>query len=93
MEKWEFTIGIGLQTLLFLAGGYGMVLRNDWSNKAMTVNISDIRQEMKKLADVVIIQAVQTTRIDNLASQLLMIQNRMDDFSHGRGFISTNKHN
>ena len=79
--------GIALQTLLFLVGGYGMVLRNDWSNKNLETKMETMQTELKKLAEVVITQAVQTAQIQNLASQITMIQRNVDDLRRGNGFV------
>lgn len=79
--------GIALQTLLFLVGGYGMVLRNDWSNKNLEKKMETMQTELKKLAEVVITQAVQTAQIQNLASQITMIQRNVEDLRRGNGFV------
>jgi len=79
--------GIALQTLLFLVGGYGMVLRNDWSNRNLEKKMETMQNELKKLAEVVITQAVQTTQIQNLASQFTMLQRTVEDLRRGNGFV------
>ena len=33
MDHWEYLIGLGIQTILFLGGGYAMVLKNKWNNE------------------------------------------------------------
>jgi len=88
LEHWEFLVGIGVQTLLFLAGGYGMVLRNDWSNKAMGQKLTGLESELKKLAEVVIMQAVQTNQIFNLNNQMTMLQRNVEDLRRGSGWIT-----
>ena len=87
MEHWEFIIGIGVQTVLFLLGGYAMVLRNDWSNKALKTELIEMQLELKKLAEVITTQAVQTTRIDNLYTQVTMLQQTIEALRRGNGFI------
>jgi hypothetical protein len=88
MEHWEYIIAIGIQTLLFLAGGYGMVLRNDWSNRMLKEQMTAMQTELQKLAEVITLQAVQTTRIDNLADQMSMLQHELADLRRGRGYIT-----
>ena len=87
VQDWEFIAGIALQTLLFLAGCYAMVLRNDWSTKTLKEQLDGMQQELKKLAEVITTQAVQTTRIDNLNSQVTMMGRDLSDLRRGNGFI------
>ena len=81
--------GLSIQTLLFLVGGYGMVLRNDWSNKQLEKKMETMQIELKKLAEVVITQAVQTTQIQNLAAQLTMVQRNVEDLRRGNGYVKS----
>lgn len=87
MEVYVALGGLILQTVVILLGGYGLVLRNDWSNKALEKRMEIMQTELKKLADVVIMQAVQTTRLDNLASQVNSIERRVEDLRRGRGRV------
>ena len=87
MQEWEYIGGIVLQTLLFLAGCYAMVLRNDWSTKALKEQLDGVQDELKKLAEVITMQAVQTTRIDNLNTQVTTMQRELSDLRRGNGFI------
>ena len=64
-----------------------MVLRNDWSNKNLEKKMETMQTELKKLAEVVITQAVQTAQIQNLASQITMIQRNDEDLRRGNGFV------
>ena len=91
MEHWEWLIGLGIQTVLFLAGGYGMVLRNDWSNKALKEQITGMEEELKALTKVIIEQAVQSTRIDNLTSQITVLQREVSDLRRGNGWVTGRK--
>lgn len=88
VEHWEFLVGIAVQTVLFLFGGYGMVLRNDWSNKAMGQKLTGLEAELKKLAEVVVMQAVQTNQIFNLNNQMTMLQRNVEDLRRGSGWIT-----
>jgi hypothetical protein len=85
--NWDFLIGIAVQTLLFLAGCYGMVLRNDWSTRSLKEQLEGMQAELKKLAEVITMQAVQTTRIDNLNSQMTTVQRELSDLRRGNGWI------
>ncbi len=85
--NWDFLIGIAVQTLLFLAGCYAMVLRNDWNTRSMKDQLHGMQDELKKLAEVIVTQAVQTTRIDNLNSQVTTMGRELSDLRRGNGFI------
>jgi hypothetical protein len=88
MEHYLTLVGIGVQTALFLLGGYAMILRNDWSNKALKSELIEMQLELKKLAEVITTQAVQTTRIDNLYTQVTMLQQTIEALRRGNGFIT-----
>jgi hypothetical protein len=80
-------IGIVIQTLIFLGGIYGMVLRNDFQGKGLREDMNHLREEMKKLADVITVQAVQTREIQHLQTQLDLVQQNVEDMRRGHGFI------
>ena len=85
--NWDFLIGIAVQTLLFLAGCYAMVLRNDWNTRIMKEQLDGMQDELKKLAEVIVTQAVQTTRLDNLNSQVTTLGRELSDLRRGNGWI------
>lgn len=80
-------IGIAVQTAIFLLGGYGMVIRNDAGNKQLRQEITNMQLELKKLAEVIVTQAVQTTRLDNLLAQISSIERRVEEMRRGKGFV------
>lgn len=84
-------LGIALQTAIFLLGGFAMVVRTDAHTNMMKEEIVAMRKELHKLAEVITIQAVQTTRIDNLYSQVTLIQQAVEALRHGDGFIRQRK--
>jgi hypothetical protein len=86
-QYWEFYVGLAVQTLLFLAGGYGMVLRNDWSTQNLKEQIAGMQTELRKLAEVVIQQAIQSTRLDHVDAHIAQIDRRVEDLRRGRGRI------
>ena len=88
MEHYLTLVGIGVQTVLFLLGGYAMVLRNDWSNKALKAELVAMQKQLEKLAEVITTQAVQTTRIDTLYSLYSSADKRIEDLRRGNGFIT-----
>lgn len=86
-NEYGVLIGLGIQTLLFLGGGYGMVLRNDWSNKAMEKKVEGMQAQIIKLSEVVIQMAVQTNRLDNLAENYAVLQRTVEDLRRGDGWV------
>jgi hypothetical protein len=91
MEPWILLVGLGIQTLLFLAGGYGMVLRGGWSATALEKQMAAMQEELKKLAEVVTNQAVHTNRLDNQGAQIAVIQKEISDLRRGDGWIRTHR--
>ena len=87
MEQYSTVIGIGIQTVLFLLAGYGMVIRNDIGNSNLKEEIASMKEELKKLAEVITMQAVQTTRINGLTEQVTSIEKRVEDLRRGNGFV------
>jgi len=84
---WEIIASIGMQTALFLLGGYAMVLRNDWSTKDLKEDLKLMEGDLKKLAQVITQIAVQDIRIDNLTSLMVNLQHELSDLRRGDGWI------
>ena len=82
-----YLLGVAFQTVLLLLGGYAMVIRNDKDNKFLKDQISAIQVEIKGLANVVVQQAIQTTRLDGLSERVTLIDKRVEDMRHGRGYV------
>jgi replicative DNA helicase len=87
VEQYSTVIGIAVQTILFLLAGYGMVIRNDIGNTNLKEEIASMKEELKKLAEVITMQAVQTTRINGLTEQVTSIEKRVEDLRRGNGFV------
>ncbi len=88
--SWDIMIGLGVQTALFILAGYAMVLKNDWSNKALTKQLLEMEDEVKKLAIVITQIAVQDVRIDNLTGLVVTMQRELADLRRNRGWIEEN---
>lgn len=80
-------IGIGIQTFLYLLGGYAMVIRNDSVTKGLSDDVKGIQTNLKDLAIVITQLAVQASRLDNLSQRMNSVDDRVNDLAHGRGFI------
>lgn len=91
MDVYITLAGIGIQTILFILGGYAMIIRNDEKQKIHTQELrddmSDMREELKKLAEIITVQAVQTTRIDNMTSMMASLERRVEDLRRGHGYV------
>jgi K+/H+ antiporter YhaU regulatory subunit KhtT len=87
LPEYVTLIGIIVQTVFWLAGGYAMVIRNDGSNKSIKDEIKGIQEELKSLAEVVTTMAVQEERMNNLSSRMNMIDKRMDDLVRKSGWV------
>lgn len=87
MEPWILLAGLGIQTLLFLAGGYAMVLRTGWSATALEKQLMSMEEELKKLAEVITNQAVHTNRLDNQGAQIAVMQKEIYDLRRGDGWV------
>jgi TolA-binding protein len=75
------------QGVVFLAGLYAIVLRAGWNGKEIKDEMVEMKEEMKKLAQVITVQAVQTERIQHLAEQLSSLQREVGDLRRGNGWI------
>ena len=87
MEQYGTLIGIAVQTALFLLGGYSMVIRNDFSNKTLKSEVTEMQNELKKLSEIVTQMAVQTVRLNNLSDQFTGLQRTVEDLRRGNGWI------
>jgi hypothetical protein len=83
----EYLAGIVLQTVVLMLGAYGFVLRAKWSNDDLKEKVDSMQAELKKLSEVIIAQAVQTTRLDNLVSQFTLLVKTVESLRRGSGFI------
>ena len=83
--SWDVIIGLGVQTALFVLAGYAMVLKNEWSSKALAKQLDSVDDELKKLALVITQIAVQDVRIDNLTGLVVTMQRELADLRRGEG--------
>ena len=84
----ESLIGIAIQTALFLLGGYAMVIKADIGARNLKEEVSEMKEELKTLANVITVQAVQTTRLDNLTVQVTQQGRTIEELRRGAGFIA-----
>ncbi len=84
-------ISIGVQTVIFLGGGYRMMIRtnaaNEVRNEQLKTEVAGMKEELKTLAQVITTQAVQTTRLDNLTGILASVEKRVEDLRRGEGYL------
>ena len=91
LSQLQLDLGLVIQTVLILGAGYAMLLRSDWSNKALRHELSSMKIELKKLADVVILQAVHAKEIEQLREQFTMLYKTIEDLRRGNGFVRGRK--
>jgi nucleotidyltransferase/DNA polymerase involved in DNA repair len=87
MEHLDVYIALGVQVTIFLGGVYVMVLKNDWSNDALKDRLDKMNQELDKLAQVIVNQAVQTSRLDSQSSQIATLQRELYDLRREESLI------
>lgn len=90
-EAYITAIGIAVQTLIFLLGGFAFYIRSDATQKnnadSLRADVNAMKEELRKLTEVIITQAIQTTRIENLAELVTMLQRNVEDLRRGNGFV------
>lgn len=87
-EGYVTLIGIGVQTALFLLGGYAMVIRTDFSSKTLKEQVEAIQKELKGLATIITTLAVQDERLNNQARRIDLIDQKIEGLRRGEGFVA-----
>lgn len=85
----DWTISLGniftIAFMLFVAVGF--YWRQIYDSKEFKEDISDIKIDLKGLNRVITELALQNQRLDNFTERLNRMDIRLDEFSHGKGFI------
>jgi len=84
-------IAIGVQTLLFLAGVYAMIMKAGWTATDVKHELQAMKLELHELKKIVVVQAVQARDIEHTRGQLLMLQRTVEDLRRGAGWIEKNR--
>lgn len=91
MEHYLSLVGVIVQTVIFLLGGYALYVANNTRQKlhtdALREDVKGMKEELKGLAEVITVQAVQSTRLDHMYSQLLSVEKRVEDMRRGKGYV------
>lgn len=90
-DSYATLVALGVQTLLYLLGGYALVIRSDTRITNLSQQMEAITEELKELAKVVTIQAVQTEKIENLQTQVVMLQRNYEDLRRGVGWVGSSR--
>jgi len=89
-------IGMGVQTALYLLGGYGLVIRAGTTQKVgsdhLAKEVKDLKDDMKQLAEVVTKIAVTNERLDNISTRITMQDKRIEELSRGVGWKIQERH-
>jgi Tfp pilus assembly protein PilO len=88
VEHYAWLINIIVQSVIFGFGVLGMIVYNNQSNKRLEIEMVDMKEEVKKLAQVIVQQAIQTTRLDSLVAQLISVERRVEDMRRGNGWVT-----
>ena len=88
----ESLIGIAIQTALFLLGGYAMVIKADIGARNLKEEVHEMKEQLERLSEVITVQAVQTTRLDNLTSLVASMEKRVEDLRRGQGYVERRDH-
>ena len=81
-------IGIAIQTILYLLGGYALVIRSSEGNRVLREQVLGIQLELKSLANVVTKIAVQDERLNNQGQRLNDLDQKIESLRRGDGFIA-----
>jgi hypothetical protein len=87
-QEYVTLIGIGIQTALYLLGGYAMVVRNDVKNSSLEMQISKMDKQLESLSEVVTKLAVQDERLNNQGLRINLLDSRIEALRRGDGFIA-----
>jgi hypothetical protein len=87
MGEYVSLIEIGVQTAIFLTGGFVMVIRNDATLKSFQKEMASMQKELSTLSQVVTKQAVQDERITESSRRMTMLEQRVEDLRRGRGYV------
>jgi cell division protein FtsB len=78
---------IAVQTLLFLAGIYAVIIRSSQTTESLQKDIKEMEEELKGLAKVITRQAVQDERLTEQGRRMTFLEQRVEDLRRGRGYV------
>lgn len=81
-------LGIAIQTILYLLGGFAIVIRSSEGNRALQEQVRGIQTELKSLAHVVTQMAVQDERLNNQGQRLNDMDKKIEALRRGDGFVA-----
>ena len=81
-------VGIAAQTVLYLVGGYALVLKTIWSNDALAEQVKAIQVELKALSTIITTLAVQDERLNNQGDRINQMDKKIEALRRGDGFIT-----
>jgi hypothetical protein len=81
-------VSIAAQTIVFLLGGYAMVIRNDARSASLERQGEKMERQLEALSSVVTELAVQDERLNNQGHRLNLLEARIEALRRGEGFIT-----
>lgn len=84
---WTISLGSILQIVSVLGGGLLVLVAIRMDVQNLKSDVSDIRHELKKMADVMIVTARQDERLKSQDERIKSVERGLEDLRHGKGFV------
>ena len=84
---WTISLGNILTVITIFFVGIGFYWQQIYDSRQFKEDIIEIKSDLKVLNRVIIDLALQSQRLDSHVDRLNRMDQRMDEFSHGKGFI------
>lgn len=89
MILWEISLGSLLTIIAVLTTAVGFYYQTLYDSRTFKASIAEIKTDLKVLNKLITDIALQNQRLDNQGERINRIDARLDDMSHGRGFINS----
>lgn len=83
----EGLLAVVVQTILTIGAFYGIVVRNETNSRNLKEEVKDMKNELRELSKVITVQAVQSSRIDNMEKLVTMLQKTIEELRRGTGWV------
>ncbi len=87
MIEWTISLGSILTLIFIVFSGVGFYWRQVYDAKEFKEDITEIKLDIKILNKVIIDMALQTERLNNISKRVDRVEVKVDELSHGEGFI------
>lgn len=76
-----------MQTGLYLLAGYAMVIRTSSTAEGLRSEVSAMKDQLKELANIIVTQARQDERLNNMSMRINRLDNTVEMLRKGAGWI------